>query len=282
VQIAYGVQPQEADWVDVVPYGASRTTPLAGVLATVSPAGIPDPTPAQVARRLAQLPDLTSDYDEFTYTLRLQVTDDAGRLAEDRRTIFVHHDPDAKPAYPLQVGDGASSPAIADLDGDGAGDIVFATSDGFVQAKRADGTDLLGWPAPSDPLPLHTASSGYASGAVAAPVNGAILASVAIGDLDADGLLDVVAADLEGKVYAFDHRGRRKSGFPVSVDPAFSSSAVLDPANTLDVAIIGSPALADLDGDGGLDVIAGANDRHLYVWDGAGNRFPVRFAAARS
>src|SRR5439155_10033615 len=37
---------------------------------------------------------------------------------------------------------------------------------------------------------------------------------------------------------------------------------------------IGSPALADLDGDGRLDVVAGSLDQHVYAWDGAGNPLP--------
>jgi hypothetical protein len=45
---------------------------------------------------------------------------------------------------------------------------------------------------------------------------------------------------------------------------------VKDPANTVDRAIIASPVLADLDGDGGLDVIVAGNDRHVYVWNGSG------------
>src|SRR5439155_2248739 len=118
--IGYGVNPLESDWVDVVPFGAPRTAPLDGVLATITPAEIPQPTPGQIARRQAEVADPSSkDYDQFTYTLRVQVLDQPGRqLGEDRRTIFIHDDPDLKPRYPLQLGaDGGSSPAIADLDG---------------------------------------------------------------------------------------------------------------------------------------------------------------------
>src|SRR5438477_390675 len=156
VQIGYGVNPLESEWVDIVPFGATRTAPLDGVLATITPAKIPQPTAA------------------------------------------------------------------------------------------------------------------YISKAIPTPIRAAVLASVAIGDIDGDGLLDVVAADVEGKVYAWDYRGRRKPGFPVQVNLLYSSHAVRDPANTVDRFIIGSPALADLDGNGGLDIIVGAADRHVYVWNGQG------------
>ncbi|HYC53611.1 MAG TPA: FG-GAP-like repeat-containing protein [Candidatus Binatia bacterium] len=271
VQIGYGVQPRESDFIDIVPFGATHSAPVSGVLATIAPEQIPAPTPEQIARRITQLPDLSSDYDQFTYTVRVQVLDQpGGLLGEDRRSIFVHHDEDLKDGFPVALGDGASSPAIADLDGDGVSEIVVATSEGYVHALQSDGSELSGWPVAVDPLPLHTGSQAFATGAVGSPVYGAVLASVAIGDLDGDGSLDVVAADLEGKVYAWNRLGQRKSGFPVAVNPLYSSSAVLDPSNTVDVAFIGSPVLADLDQDGTLDIITAANDRHVYVWDHTG------------
>jgi hypothetical protein len=75
VQIGYGVQPLEADFVDIVPFGATHTAPVSGLLATISAVQIPTPTAAQILRRANQLPDITSDSDQFTYTIRVQVRD---------------------------------------------------------------------------------------------------------------------------------------------------------------------------------------------------------------
>src|SRR5437773_3586858 len=51
VQIAYGIQPRESDYADIVPFGAPLNAPLDGSLATIHPAAIPAPTAEQIARR---------------------------------------------------------------------------------------------------------------------------------------------------------------------------------------------------------------------------------------
>ena len=50
---------------------------------------------------------------------------------------------------------GDSSPVLVDLNGDNRNELVVATSDGWVHAYRANGSELPGWPVHTAPQPLH-------------------------------------------------------------------------------------------------------------------------------
>ncbi|MEZ4361815.1 MAG: VCBS repeat-containing protein [Kofleriaceae bacterium] len=84
-----------------------------------------------------------------------------------------------------------ASPGIADLDGDGAREVVIAR-EGRVLAFRADGSSK--W---------------------TAPVTGRVWASPVIGDFVGDARLEVVVA-ARGQIYMFDSAGAAVSGFPVT------------------------------------------------------------------
>ncbi|MCC6763419.1 MAG: VCBS repeat-containing protein [Deltaproteobacteria bacterium] len=215
-------------------------------------------------------------FDEvYNVTLRLRVVDDLGNVGEDTRAVAVFHDPDLHPGFPRVLhASGDSSPALADLDGDGTLDVVLATAAGEVHAIRGDGSDLQGWPATTDLDVLHTGSAGFTSGAVSSAVRESILGSAAVGDLDRDGALEVVVASTQGKLYVFAADGTRRAGFPVSTTAAFSAPAIRDEANRLDPGFLATPALADLDRDGTLEIVIGASDRHLYVWRADGTPQP--------
>ena len=144
-------------------------------------------------------------------------TDQAGieMTGEDQRAMWLHRDAGLLPGFPRKLegsemtGDGASSPVLVDLDGDNRNELVVAGSDGFVHAYRPNGTELggsPGWPVQGDPPPLHTGGPAFDS-EVDGDVGGPILASVAADDVDADGIPEVFAADLEGKVYGWESDG---------------------------------------------------------------------------
>ncbi|HBZ68710.1 MAG TPA: hypothetical protein DEP35_02745 [Deltaproteobacteria bacterium] len=225
------------------------------------------------------------DPDADTVQLRLRVTDATGNLGEDRREIAIHSDPSLR-FGPKHLGaSGEASPVLADIDRDGVLDIVVGTAAGAVHVLHGkDGSELPGFPAYTDfnPVP-DSGSSAYATGKLPAPRE-AITGAVAADDLDGDGRIEIVAASTEGKVYVFDDHGKRRPGFPVSSNPAFSNPSNRDSKNDSDPGFLSAPVLVNLEGGAGgkkLDIVVAGLDGHLYAWKPDGSEvpgFPVQLA----
>lgn len=168
-----------------------------------------------------------------------------------------HHDGTAVDGFPIYLPDAIwSSPALADIDRDFRLEIVIGTDVGNT------------WPDPCPyPVPPHWHSDHYCGGSLwvfnddGTIVEGfpvytwdIIQSSPAIADLDEDGWLDVVVGTgtyyynysgttLGHRVYAWDHQGNPLPGWSGGV-------FVGDAPNS-------SPAVADIDGDGHLEVVIG-------------------------
>jgi hypothetical protein len=125
-----------------------------------------------------------------------------------------------------------SGPALYDLDGDGAKDVIFGTkSDDTgtrrLMALRYDGTDVAGFP--------YLAFGG-------------ISVDPCVGDLDNNGQVEIVFYCGNDYVYAVRQDGSNYPGFPVLMPY---------PANQ---DWVSSPGLGDMDDDGMLEIVYTPNE----------------------
>ncbi|HYC00153.1 MAG TPA: S8 family serine peptidase [Candidatus Limnocylindrales bacterium] len=222
------------------------------------------------------------------YTLRLRVTDDLGNEGEDRMQVWVRRpDADAHAGWPqtLPASLESISSKLVDLDGDNKLEIILSTADGQVYAFREDGSVLPGFPVATDPLPaLPTCCSpaydGEESNGEVPVVGSSLIGGVSVGDIDDDGMQEICSGSYDGKVYCWNADGGVQDGFPVSTDIGATRdqySGVQKP-NAKGEPVLVVPALVDFDGDRKLELVAGAWDQKLYVWNSDGTRrapFPV-------
>jgi uncharacterized repeat protein (TIGR01451 family) len=144
------------------------------------------------------------------------------------------------------------APAVADLNRDGQLEIVVATHDGWIRAHKADKTLLWAF--------------NYTQGATL------FAGDPVIGDIDGNGTQEIVFAtyvpllkdsDRDGPVglWALEADGTVVPGFPLPVSTPGVRAA---------------PTLADLDGDGKLEILAATRTGQIFVWDTSAPYVPAR------
>ncbi len=227
------------------------------------------------------------------------------------KTIFAFHgdgtelrDGDANPAtVGVLATTGAyysyGSPSIADLDGDGQKEIVAGMRDGKLYVFHSDGTPYAGFPfvtagdittgpaigdldgdgqkeivfgssAAAKVYAIHADKSSSPGFPVNIQLTEDFDSSPALADINEDGKLDVVIGGSTGGLFVFSGAdGSVLSGFP-----ALLLDAVGTPVGTRS-----SPAVADVDGDGHLDIVIGDKAGRLQGFDRFGQRllgFPIQ------
>jgi hypothetical protein len=216
--------------------------------------------------------------DKYMFTIRVVVQDAAGMVGMARRSEFLHGDPSLVNGTPTKFSSSiVVAPVLAPIGPGGTDALLVATADGTVHAYGSNGKDLPGWPVHTSPdTGYHPAEEAYTSKAVSAIPRGEIIGGLAVGDLaDAKGHeLDVVVTDYTGRVWAWNAEGKLLVGWPVRTDAAFSGPGVTNTDNEVLRGILGAPVLGDLQGNGTLDVVTTAMDRHVYAWQPGGKAAP--------
>jgi hypothetical protein len=253
----------------------------------------------------ANMPHWPRSYDGLVSSPKMIDLDDD----EDLEILFggsvgnfhiLHHDGSDFGAWPLSVGDSIylfSNPAIVDVDDDGENEVLASSSIG-VHCWNLDGTDVPGWP---QEMELHENtvallypivedldndggkevvmptfegeiyiwnSAGELQTTLSA--NDTLYCSPAVGDLDGDDDLEIVAGagspnNPTGYVHAWHHDGTVVDGeWPLSFNGT----------------LLGGITIADMDEDGSDDVLApvtylmGYPNGKLYLLSGDGTNFP--------
>ncbi len=143
--------------------------------------------------------------------------------------------PNLEPGFPLPLGGiGRTPPAIADVDADPFGEIIFATEEGLIYVVNHDGTMVDGWP-------------------VALSEDIAWDAPVAVGDLNGDDELEIVVGTAAGRVFAFRSDGTILPGWPVDLGTGadtFVSIGALGPPSPRSVVVCSGTVLRVYSHDG--------------------------------
>ncbi len=298
VEWAPGVQPLDGMFTEI----ASETN----VPATVVTGG-DDPITTFDVRTISTAhepdPDSKLGENEHTITVRIRAVAHYGGEIGDvpgelRRTYYVHSDPDLVKGFPMYLGaSGEMAPKMADIDGDGKRDLIYPTSDGkvHVMTLTSQGPEYLdGWPRvvprtggladPPEPgMPNYLTAKGYAEGHVDPALAGdSISIAPAVADLDDDGREEIVVTTWNGWIVVFEHDGETKEGFPIKLpdvpscprDGSEPAGPCMDDDNIIDQGTFSAPVLEDMDKDGDLDIIVGAMDGKIYVFDSAGALLP--------
>lgn len=225
--------------------------------------------------------------------------DDAPEIVvgSDRGLLYAWHaDGSTAPGFPVDLGYQIwASPTVLD------GPRIAVGDKERMHVLDAQGQTVPGWPRPMPGWPDATAATDGRILAVTSltpgdPSQGWLTAwtlggellpgfpltltmdsdsSPALADFDGDGRTWIVFGDDAGALHVVDTAGRERAGFPVQTLGVVSGpTPTPHPPGGNIHSIEASPAVADLNNDGRLEIAVGSWDGRMYLWDDAGEPLP--------
>jgi len=187
------------------------------------------------------------------YSYRTTAVDTSGNESEFSEIAYQRTFPPYQQGFPVTVPVGPrglgfyySSPAVADVDGDGEDEIAIG-AEGWVYLINHDGTIPLGWPVYlGDNISIHS--------------------SPALADINNNGVLEIIIGtggwwgSSDYKVHCFNVVGEEMPGWPIAL-PSW---------------VYASPVVANIDDDYQNEILAVtmAGDAALYAWEADGSNVP--------
>lgn len=168
-----------------------------------------------------------------------------------RKKVYAfHHDGTDVPSWPEEAGDGIiRTPVIGDIDGDGHAEVVVSTLiPDKLYAWKGNGKLLDGWPKEN--------FKGFFAGTTSRVTS----ISPILADVNDDGKADVIGDGYDGIVVSKGSTSRFAFLAYASNEPT------IFPTNSF-ISYDNAPAVADLDGDGLLEMVGIDFDMNMYVWD---------------
>ncbi len=275
VEWAPGIEPVDSQW-RMATQRMGATAAVDGELASIDVSSLMIDNPGERENR-------------YTITVRVRAIAHYGGAAGDvrgeyRKVFYVHRDSTLLPGFPVDLrGSGEASPKIADLDGDGRGEIVVVNADGRLHALRVDGTEAPGFPVRTGLIRGYDGASMVGGRVVdyrnmrahrmgtegRVDFDGArdmVLSAPAIANIDDEPRLEIVLATYGGVIHVFNHDGTPYGrGFPRVLPDV--PSADTGPDRILDRGVAGAPVVVDLDRDGRAEIVFGSMDGKLYALD---------------
>ena len=174
---------------------------------------------------------------------------------------FVERTGSANPFNGVDIGY-MTAPTLGDIDGDGDLDLISGDDDGILHYFLNT--------TPHQPAPDFVEQTGAAN-----PFNGVDVGTYSapvFADLDGDGDLDAVVGWPGGTLRYFKNTG-------TAIAPVFAEqTGGANPFNGVDAGTLSTPSFADLDGDGDLDAVVGAQDGTLHYFKNTGTATAPVFA----